>query len=194
MVHITYDRLSDQVDEAVDNVPQQSAMPRPQTYYGDGPFDAPSSDSDEDDLLLEKPPTPGLAERGLPLALRVGGAKRRPASLRCLVLCLVGLVALAAGIGALAAANYTGGQAYRPRGTKRIGMDHVMNGTFNYQRRGLNWVPEGEMNSCRTDTRTACSHDHLISSWRWCLFHFVWIIHSTRRYCHQHYYKPCLSH
>jgi hypothetical protein len=37
---------------------------RPPTYYGDGPFDVPSSD-EEDEALLEKPPgSPGIAERG----------------------------------------------------------------------------------------------------------------------------------
>jgi dipeptidyl aminopeptidase B len=36
---------------------------RPAIYYGDGPFDPPSSDSDESEVLLEKPLTPGAAER-----------------------------------------------------------------------------------------------------------------------------------
>jgi dipeptidyl aminopeptidase len=45
---------------------------RPPTYYGDGPFDAPSSD-EEDEALLEKGPpgSPGIAERGNPLLHRV---------------------------------------------------------------------------------------------------------------------------
>lgn len=36
---------------------------RPAIYYGDGPFDPPSSESDESEVLLEKPLTPGAAER-----------------------------------------------------------------------------------------------------------------------------------
>jgi dipeptidyl aminopeptidase len=44
---------------------------RPPTYYGDGPFDAPSSD--EDETLLEKhlPSSPGVAERGNAITPRV---------------------------------------------------------------------------------------------------------------------------
>ena len=40
--------------------------PKPVTYYGEGPFDAPSSDSEEEDGLLDKdvPSTPGIAEAG----------------------------------------------------------------------------------------------------------------------------------
>jgi dipeptidyl aminopeptidase len=135
MAQFSYDPLAGVADD-------EHIGARPQTYYGDGPFDAPSSE-DEDDLLLEKPPSPGATEANLPRSLQHGAHKRRPASLRCLIFGLVGLVALAAGIGALAAASYTGGQAYKPRGTTRIEMDHIMNGTFWSQRQGLNWVPEG---------------------------------------------------
>lgn len=42
-----------------------STHSKPATYYGDGAFDAPSSDSEEEDLLIEKGPlTPGIAEAG----------------------------------------------------------------------------------------------------------------------------------
>jgi hypothetical protein len=139
MVQFPYDTLSAGTDADA----EVARIARPATYYGDGTFDAPSSESDEDDALLEKPPSPGVAEANIPRSLQSGGGRRRPASLRCLMLCLVGLVALAAGIGALAAASYTGGQAYKPRGTKRVEMDHVMNGTFYAERKSLNWVPEG---------------------------------------------------
>jgi dipeptidyl aminopeptidase B len=142
MAQFSYDRVDDADDEEREDSGSQPRIVRPATYYGDGPFDAPSSES-EDDLLLEKPPSPGLAESGVPRSLQRRGGHRRPASLRCLILCLLGLVGLAAAIGALAAASYKGGQAYRPRGTKRIEMDHVMNGTFYSQRRSLNWVAEG---------------------------------------------------
>lgn len=39
--------------------------PRPPVYYGDRPFDPPSSDDEEEEgsVLLEKPTTPGAAER-----------------------------------------------------------------------------------------------------------------------------------
>ena len=39
---------------------------RPHVYYDDGPFDAPSSESDDEDEKLKSPPvrSPGLAETG----------------------------------------------------------------------------------------------------------------------------------
>ena len=38
---------------------------RPPTYYGDGPFDPPSSEEEDEELLLKRTPrTPGYAERG----------------------------------------------------------------------------------------------------------------------------------
>ncbi|KAJ7777301.1 dipeptidyl aminopeptidase [Mycena metata] len=109
---------------------------RPQTYYGDGPFDPPSSD-EEDEALLEKrlPSSPGLAERGnLP-------ADRRPTSLRLLVISLASLVALSAIIGIIAAHSYVG-TTYHVPGVGKITMDHVFNGTFTADRRSLAWVPE----------------------------------------------------
>ncbi|KAJ7746743.1 dipeptidyl aminopeptidase [Mycena maculata] len=110
---------------------------RPSTYYGDGPFEAPSSD-EEDETLLEKgpPASPGIAERGNTMEQR-----RSPTSLRILVISLAFLVALAAIIGIIAAHSYVGNTYHAP-GVRRITMDHVFNGTFNADRRSLSWVPE----------------------------------------------------
>ncbi|KAJ7281993.1 dipeptidyl aminopeptidase [Mycena rebaudengoi] len=109
---------------------------RPPTYYGDGPFDAPSSD-EEDEALLEKGPpgSPGIAERGNPLL------HRRPTSLRLLVISLVSLVALSGLIGIIAAHSYVG-TTYHAPGMRKITMDHVFNGTFLVDRQSLAWVPE----------------------------------------------------
>ncbi|KAJ7849979.1 dipeptidyl aminopeptidase [Mycena olivaceomarginata] len=108
---------------------------RPPTYYGDGPFDAPSSD--EDETLLEKhlPSSPGVAERGNAIT------PRRPSSLRLLIIALASLVALSGIIGIIAAHSYVG-TVYHAPGVKKISMDHVFNGTFGVDRRSLAWVPE----------------------------------------------------
>jgi hypothetical protein len=67
-------------DEPDPDAPPPAATPvRPAAYYGDGPFDAPSSD--EEDELLSKlalpagPGSPGLAERGVPLSLQPARAR-----------------------------------------------------------------------------------------------------------------------
>ncbi|TRM58208.1 dipeptidyl peptidase IV N-terminal region-domain-containing protein [Schizophyllum amplum] len=121
---------------------------RPPTYYGDGPFEAPSSDSSEEgDALLEKdsldedrPRSPGRAEDGL----YVGGApKSRPGPVRYLVIALASLVGLSALIGIIASWNYhTKATTYRGPGARRITMDHVFNGTFSAETRDLHWVKE----------------------------------------------------
>lgn len=55
---------------------------RPPTYYGNGPFDPPSSDDEDDLTVYEKnvPLTPGAAERAEGLSweggLRVGGTPK----------------------------------------------------------------------------------------------------------------------
>lgn len=76
---------------------------RPRTYYGDGAFDPPSSD-EEEDALLEKdvPGSPGLAERG-DLGednddremLVVGKAQKRALSLKRLLISLAAFVFIA---------------------------------------------------------------------------------------------------
>ncbi|KAL1706994.1 dipeptidyl peptidase IV N-terminal region-domain-containing protein [Schizophyllum commune] len=124
---------------------------RPPTYYGDGPFDAPSSDSSEegDALLADKesldeeiPRTrsPGHAEDGL----YVGGAPQsRKGPTRYLVIALASLVGLSAIIGIFASLSYSAkGSVYRAPGVKKITMDHVFNGTFSAETRDLHWVKE----------------------------------------------------
>ncbi|CDO69708.1 hypothetical protein BN946_scf184851.g96 [Trametes cinnabarina] len=113
---------------------------KPETYYGEGPFDPPSSD-DESEELLEKD-----AERAGHIIeaegnLIVGSGKRRPASVRYLVIALVSLVSIAVFIGFFAARNYTG-TAFRVQGVQHITMDHIFNGTFSARSQSINWVPE----------------------------------------------------
>ena len=52
--------------------------PKPETYYGDGPFDPPSSD-DESEVLLEKggPRSPGVIEEEGDLVVGNGSRKVR---------------------------------------------------------------------------------------------------------------------
>ena len=54
--------------------------PKPETYYGDGPFDPPSSD-DESEVLLEKggPRSPGVIEEEGDLVVGNGSRKVRSA-------------------------------------------------------------------------------------------------------------------
>ncbi|KAH8093229.1 dipeptidyl aminopeptidase [Cristinia sonorae] len=120
---------------------QYAAPPvKPEVYYGEGPFDPPSSD-DEDEALLEKDVHGGDIAEVEGNGLRLGGGQKRNSSLRCLVLCLVALVSTAAVIGLFAAFSYTG-TSYRIRGSKHVTIDHVFNGTFAAQRKGIRWVPE----------------------------------------------------
>lgn len=88
----TYERLSGNADEDVGNSFSQStrtrALPpdpfvRPPVYYGEGPFDAPSSEEGEDDGYLEKQGrSVGLEEEqygdsaGNLNGLRVGGGNK----------------------------------------------------------------------------------------------------------------------
>lgn len=93
-------------DQGTSRIGVNDTHRRPETYYGHGPFDAPSSDEEEDDLLeksLHLPTSPGLAERGQydeeelddGVGLVVGGQKKRPSSLRWLIIALVTLVVIA---------------------------------------------------------------------------------------------------
>ena len=86
-----YDPLAREDDSPLDdeeiphiNVARAGIIPRPVVYYGEGPFDAPSSDDDED-AITEKDRTnplnraehgdsldPGSADNGL----YVGGQKK----------------------------------------------------------------------------------------------------------------------
>ncbi|KAI5120961.1 hypothetical protein M0805_001665 [Coniferiporia weirii] len=124
---------------------------KPYIYYDEGPFDAPSSDS-EGETLLEKGPvagvregarSPGAAEGGFPAGgLSVGRPKRRPNALRCLLITLLSLLLMAVVVGIFAAHTYTGNSSARIRGSRPLTMDHVFNGTFSAQRSSLRWVPE----------------------------------------------------
>ena len=78
---------------------------RPETYYGHGTFDAPSSDDEDDPLekTFHLPTPPDLAERGQydeeelddGVGLVIGGQKKRPSSLRWLIISLVTLIVIA---------------------------------------------------------------------------------------------------
>ncbi|KAH9832495.1 dipeptidyl aminopeptidase [Rhodofomes roseus] len=117
------------------------AAVKPIAYYGEGPFDPPSSDDEEDEL--EKPSrSPRLSQRG-PRDLEDGvlGSRKHASSLRFLVIALVSLLAVAGVIGIFAAHSYTG-MPYRIRGTKHITMDHIFNGTFYPTSENILWVPE----------------------------------------------------
>jgi len=118
---------------------------KPETYYGEGPFDPQSSDEEADDLLEKSPArSPGAAERGRADmegdGLLVVGSKR-PTSLRFLIISLVSLVSLAAVIGIFAARAYTG-TPFRIHGTRHITLDHIFNGTFSANSQSVLWVPE----------------------------------------------------
>lgn len=65
-----------------------------------------------------------------------------PSSLQCLIICLVSLVVTAGLIGVFAAFSYTG-TSYQIRGTQHVTMEHIFNGTFAAEKRGVRWVPEG---------------------------------------------------
>ncbi|KDR80915.1 hypothetical protein GALMADRAFT_241446 [Galerina marginata CBS 339.88] len=132
---------------------------RPQVYYGEGPFDPPSSD-DEDDLVVRRgsededlenisllnvdktgPSSPGRAERGEPSPRRHPEAERQRSSVRILAIALISLVVLAAIIGVVAGFAYSG-TSYLTPGRRRITMDHVFNGTFYAAQPDLNWIAE----------------------------------------------------
>ncbi|KIJ65436.1 hypothetical protein HYDPIDRAFT_88548 [Hydnomerulius pinastri MD-312] len=155
----TYERLSDHGDEDVGGnlIPQSSRtrtralgsdhVVRPEIYYGDGPFDAPSSEDDDEEGYLEKQSrSTGLEQGGFGDSepgngLRVGGSKR-PTALRCLIISLASLVFLSACIGVFAATTLYHGKTYRAPGARKISLDHVFNGTFNAYAQSLHWVPE----------------------------------------------------
>lgn len=134
------------------------ALVRPQVYYNDGQFDAPSSSDEEAESLLDEgerpaPGSPGVAELGLVSGRNtVDGRSMRPdgrlvslsqdlfrdipltllqgsnTSLRWLIIGLVALVGLACGIGFIAALTYP--TAPVVHGLKKLTMDHIFNGTF----------------------------------------------------------------
>ncbi|PPQ68381.1 hypothetical protein CVT25_007919 [Psilocybe cyanescens] len=132
---------------------------RPQTYYGEGPFDPPSSD-DEDDIIVRRgsedddaeslsllhvskslPSSPGRAERGDASPRRSATFEKKHSSVRLLAIILISLVSLAALIGVIAGFAYSG-KSYITPGRRRITMDHIFNGTFWPRQPELNWVAE----------------------------------------------------
>ena len=69
--------------------------------------------------------------------------KKRPASLKYLIISLVSLIVIAIVIGIFAARSYTG-TPFRVQGVQHLTMDHIFNGTFGVRRSDILWVPEGE--------------------------------------------------
>lgn len=124
---------------------------RPTVYYGEGAFDPPSSDDEEESLLgsgsdKDVPGSPGMAEMGGHTPGRRGASAERhhhkSNSLRKLIIALVVLIGLAAAIGIIGAFTYVGASYRRVVGARKITMDHIFNGTFGSQWHHLNWVPE----------------------------------------------------
>ncbi|KAF9038656.1 dipeptidyl peptidase IV N-terminal region-domain-containing protein [Panaeolus papilionaceus] len=141
---------------------------KPQVYYGEGPFDPPSSDdedeatlaprpdhhSDDDDddldseqfslLTIDKsgPATPGRAERGEPSPRRPEYEEpKKNNGIRIMAIVLIGLVCISGIIGIIAGFSYSG-TSFHIAGKKHITIDHVFNGTFAAHSVGLNWIPE----------------------------------------------------
>ncbi|KAF8075245.1 dipeptidyl aminopeptidase [Lyophyllum atratum] len=132
----------------------EPAFAKPATYYGEGPFDPPSSDDEDDnetESLLEKhvaPSSPGLAELGDRFPSGSGQAHetddsdlKKRSSLRFFAILLAAVLLLSAVVGIIAAQTYKGTPQHRP-GTRKFTIDHVFNGTFNAQRKTINWVQE----------------------------------------------------
>ncbi|KAG7094398.1 hypothetical protein E1B28_007998 [Marasmius oreades] len=134
---------SDTIAPSVFSTKSGKSIVKPPTYYGEGSFDAASSDSsaaseEEEGLLaMEKPPmSPGLAESGFG-----NEKKKRPSSLRFLIITILVLLFLSGIIGLIAARTYVG-TGYRIPGTKKVTMDHIFNGTFRAIETSVEWVPE----------------------------------------------------
>ncbi|KAJ3797465.1 dipeptidyl aminopeptidase [Lentinula aff. detonsa] len=127
------------------SVRSNHSIAKPPTYYGQGPFEAPSSDSEEEEeALLERkgPSTPGVAELGnLSAAFPPSQRQIRASNIRFLVTTLIILVVLCGIIGIIAAQTYVG-TVYRIPGTRKITMDHIFNGTFAAERSSIAWVSE----------------------------------------------------
>ncbi|KAJ3851874.1 dipeptidyl aminopeptidase [Lentinula lateritia] len=144
----SYERLEtddpSETSTIVSSIHSSHSVAKPATYYGQGPFDAPSSDSEEEDELLETkgPSTPGIAEAGNFNAPYTPSLRQKRASnIRFLVTTLIVLVVLCGIIGIIAAQTYVG-TVYRLPGNRKITMDHIFNGTFAAERSFISWVPE----------------------------------------------------
>jgi dipeptidyl aminopeptidase len=55
------------------------------------------------------------------------------------------LVGFAALIGIIAASSYTDSPTHRRAGFRKITMDHLFNGTFSAEHKGIHWVREGKV-------------------------------------------------
>ncbi|OJT13681.1 hypothetical protein TRAPUB_9780 [Trametes pubescens] len=142
----TYEPLAQEGDDVFGTVPSSSAVVhpipiKPETYYGEGPFDPPSSDDEADSFLGKEDERSGRAIEAEG-DLVVGSRKKRPASVKFLVISLVSLVSVAIIIGIFAARSYTGTAFRIQQGVQHLTMDHMFNGTFSAQSRGVLWVPE----------------------------------------------------
>ncbi|KAH0583152.1 hypothetical protein H2248_011035 [Termitomyces sp. 'cryptogamus'] len=160
MLSSPYERLPDRDTNAPASgsslTSNNQTLARPETYYGEGPFDPPSSD-DEDDQetgLLDKqsmPSSPSVAERGGVFASGSGQATgdhsdlKKPkdlfSSTRLLGVLLFIIILGASFIGYSAARSYKTAVIYRT-GTQKLNMDHIFNGTFAVDHVSVNWVPE----------------------------------------------------
>ncbi|EJD48202.1 hypothetical protein AURDEDRAFT_113055 [Auricularia subglabra TFB-10046 SS5] len=134
---------------------------RSPVYYGDGPFEAPSSASEDEEEVEEKPVRVQKESAGMrvlhglgyhhddlgsddlesPLNAGLIVGQRRNSPLRYLLAALLGLCLLAAIIGILAARSYRG-TSFKTKGAKHITMDHIFNGTFRADSAELHWVAE----------------------------------------------------
>ncbi|KAI6130211.1 dipeptidyl aminopeptidase [Pisolithus thermaeus] len=116
---------------------------RPFTYYGEGPFDAPSSDDEDEEYLVKEACDQGEVGDSEPgSGLRVGGGGKRPTALRALVISLASLVLLSACIGVFAATVLYNGKPFHGPGAHKFSLDHIFNGTFGASLQTVHWVPE----------------------------------------------------
>ncbi|KAI5995630.1 dipeptidyl aminopeptidase [Pisolithus albus] len=116
---------------------------RPLTYYGEGPFDAPSSDDEDEEYLVKEARDQGEVGDSEPGGgLRVGGGGKRPTALRALVISLVSLVLFSAFIGVFAATVLYNGKPFHGPGVQKLALDHIFNGTFRASLQSVHWVPE----------------------------------------------------
>ncbi|KAI0820257.1 dipeptidyl aminopeptidase [Trametes gibbosa] len=142
----TYEPLQRDEDDVFYSGPSSSAVPlpipvKPEVYYDEGPFDPPSSDDESDSFLAKEQGRSGhiIEAEG---DLVVGSRKKRPASVRYLIIALASLLSLAIIIGIFAARSYTGTAFRIQQGVQHLTLDHVFNGTFSAQSKSVHWVPE----------------------------------------------------
>jgi hypothetical protein len=118
--------------------------PRPEVYYEEGPFDAPSSEDEGEELLKQA----GDSSKSSDIEANTSS---RPSNtpLWTLVALLTILMLLATGIGISAGWMYQGITDHVSKRQRRITMDHIFNGTFYADSEYLAWVPEGSQSRCK---------------------------------------------